>query len=43
MGAAGGDEIETLELIDKVTRAVDVLETDTAAGTTGMMGEGGVS
>jgi len=45
MGAAGGDEIETLELVDKVTRgvdalAVDALETDAVMGA---MGEGGVS
>ena len=26
MGAAGGDEIETLEIVDKVTRAIDPLE-----------------
>jgi DNA recombination protein RmuC len=40
MGAAGGDEIETLELIDKVTRAAGLLEADAALG---VLGDGGVS
>ncbi len=48
MGAAGGDEIETLDLIDKVTRDVDggdalPLPELAEPEIVGMMGEGGVS
>jgi DNA recombination protein RmuC len=45
MGAAGGDEIETLELVDKVTRAVDALAVDALEtdAVMGVMSEGGVS
>ena len=45
MGAAGGDEIETLELIDKVTRGVDDIEPTRRRGALGeargWSGEGG--
>ena len=49
MGAAGGDEIETLDPVDKVTRSVDeggtlpLTEIEAAEIVVGMMGEGGVS
>jgi DNA recombination protein RmuC len=48
MGAAGGDEIETLDPVDKVTRAMDggdplPLPEIGESEIVGMMGEGGVS
>jgi DNA recombination protein RmuC len=49
MGAAGGDEIETLDPVDKVTRAVDeggalpLVEMGDVEIVVEMMGEGGVS
>ena len=49
MGAAGGDEIETLDPVDKVTRAVDeggalpLVEMGDVEIVVEMMEEGGVS
>jgi DNA recombination protein RmuC len=43
MGAAGGDEIETLDLVDKVTRTVDGVDALPLPEIVEMIGEGGVS
>ena len=42
MGAAGGDEIETLEMVDKVTRSLEGMDLESveSEAVAGMMGEG---